>query len=304
MNWPGSKRKHAKTSDEKFPLSNPNKSHKKHDSSRTTMLQANERENDLYDEKLQLQDNEDIALGEYLSDTELAVESLKQRRLCLVLSCSRVSLRHMLDYVLDHGQGTSRSRIERELSKLCSSNKVRRFQLVGDDVGVVSIDDYLAEARYALQNNNDAYEAFTAILSNFRAMGVTHKELISFILKGSREEYNTSMTLTEASKIIDSFVASSLLRPRREKQTHHVLAYWFTIPGLKQTMKWLVDGREEVLLKIKRSMYKEVSRKLIENQSMKSSNLGGEFHVRDLLAKGKIYSNTTASGEFLKIVRS
>ena len=297
MNWPG------RTPKRKCEQTDVNENFKK-----TSLSNNNDNDNNNSNSSIQefqsskiveKEDNCSILVNQ--CDTELAIESLKQRDLCMVLPHSRLVLRHMVDYVLDHGKGSARSRIEGELGILIAQNKIRRFQLLADDIGIMSSDEYLIEASHVL-NETHVFQIFVEILNRFQTLSANHEDLLAHIQDISQRRINVHQSRINSSELVERLVTSNLLKPRRDKQSNHVLAYWFALPNTDKLMKWLVEGRKEILLKIKRSLHKEVARLSIENQSMKSSDLGGVFHIRDLLAKEVIYIKNTASSDFVNIV--
>ena len=328
MNWPSSKRKKRKLD----PIqSNYDGSHLHsliHDE-KSDDNDGNTQSNACIHQIARRKKKEDFDINNVMNmnDTQLAIESLKQRNLCFNLSngpcggvSSRIVLRHMLDDVLDLGRDSARSTIERELSSLCSSsrNLFRKIHLLidnsifGNTVGIISTKEYLIEAKNALtmlvrdDDMTNAVNIFESILSRFCSLSVSHEDLIQHIkehmynLKKDRN-YKEKGTAAGAENLIENFLSAKLLMQRRDKKGLMMLSYWFAVPGIGQFVTYLTEGRSEIVLQIKRSRYKEIKRDSVERSSMRKSNLGGEFHVRDLLSRNLIVVKKTACGEFLRL---
>lgn len=149
---------------------------------------------------------------------------------------------------------------------------------------------------------------------------------------------NTGISITHTSLLqskklstsdIDYLVKTRILLPSSSSDHHHhnhkqTSSYWFILPTLGEASKKIHEGRRRVLEAIRKSRFKEVTLKTIEDNYFsfldKKSNNGDKttsiwknkrqelgtftalFHVKDLMAKGIIQSKMKAYGEFYGLV--
>ena len=77
--------------------------------------------------------------------------------------------------------------------------------------------------------------------------------------------------------------------------------YQLACPGLGSLYNQIVNGREEILRKIKRNRYKEEALSILENIKLKKSNFPPPFHLKDLLGGNFVERHDTPSGVILRL---
>lgn len=109
-----------------------------------------------------------------------------------------------------------------------------------------------------------------------------------------------------ASWAIDYLVSIDILLPRHTTVASPISSYWFTLPKMAVVAKSISSGRSRMLAVLRRSRYKEVKRAVLERRNRKQKvgeiMIGGEFFVKDLLARGVIRVRCMPSGQFIKLV--
>ncbi|KAF8819907.1 hypothetical protein IE077_003816 [Cardiosporidium cionae] len=82
------------------------------------------------------------------------------------------------------------------------------------------------------------------------------------------------------------------------KIKENVLA--FSLPQMGSLCSSIREGRKEILGKFKRNKYKEMLQIQLESKMLRRSKLSMNFHILDLIGKGFIEKETTASGPILR----
>jgi len=158
----------------------------------------------------------------------------------------------------------------------------------------------------------DLSDRFVHALGMIRDMYVRETELIQFMtsLSGTYDQRTKHTKLFDARKAIDALVFAGLLLPKRES---HSLAlggplpnaiYYFILPGMGEAGRSINNGRKEMLLRVKRSMYKEIKLTTLESTHLRTSSFSPMFHVRDLVSSGKLVLTRMPSGVFVRLVPS
>jgi len=311
MNWPGRKRRSQKNNNEQKSNQYEAKKRKK------LVLQCNNSTSNKHPsegEQIHVDDEPSSSIDFFDIDLDSTIEneaflvysSLKQRGNCLCSTSgnSKLVLRHTMDNVLDCGKGTARSKIERDFSFLIFNNIVRCIQFVNvRDVGVVSTKEYLNEARATIDKSNDAQgdlaslllDVVCSLLDQHRKMSVHIDEIQDVLCKFSGKNLDACI-------VVEKLIRFGILRKRQDANQRQVYnkAYWFALPNIDHAVKMLNDGRKEILNLISHSSFKEINRKNVENQSMRNSELGAAFHVRDLLSCGMIVTKVVGAEEVIR----
>eukprot|EP00814_Leptocylindrus_danicus_P020255 CAMPEP_0116016898 /NCGR_PEP_ID=MMETSP0321-20121206/7740_1 /TAXON_ID=163516 /ORGANISM="Leptocylindrus danicus var. danicus, Strain B650" /LENGTH=318 /DNA_ID=CAMNT_0003487015 /DNA_START=845 /DNA_END=1801 /DNA_ORIENTATION=+ len=318
MNWPGSKKKSSSES-------NPNK---RKPSDTSTLAIGGDDDNRIIngkkraidpgspDANTQKHENFetddfgcDLNIDDLPCDTLLAVRSLVQRGFCITSTFSHVVLRHMIHEVLDGGRGTASTTIEKELEQLRVSNHLRFIQFIShrEDVAIVETDEYTKEIRHAIMFNERLPEShreqlvhmFLFMLKNHCRSSIRYEDLLTSIREW--KELERDSVACTAKEAIDCFLSIGILKERRENRIASK-SYWFSIPNIDSLIASLIAGRKEIMTRVQRKMYKEISRGVLERSNLRSSVLPVPFHVKDLLCKGQLRVKNTPSGEFIQLV--
>uniref|UniRef100_A0A6V2AXM3 Uncharacterized protein n=1 Tax=Ditylum brightwellii TaxID=49249 RepID=A0A6V2AXM3_9STRA len=148
-------------------------------------------------------------------------------------------------------------------------------------------------------------QLFIASLPHMTGTTVTESMIQNAFMSQMQQQKQHSFTLpaslSSPQKQIDKLIDLGLLLP---KQNHHRTSssscstYWFTFPKMGLSAKQIAKARSRIFTKLRRSMYKEIKRSVLE-----SKDPDGVFVVRDLLSRGKIKICVTTSGEeFVRLV--
>ncbi|KAK8937190.1 hypothetical protein KSP39_PZI012790 [Platanthera zijinensis] len=76
--------------------------------------------------------------------------------------------------------------------------------------------------------------------------------------------------------------------------------YWFSIPNIGSVLKYLSQGRKELLSFLNRRKYKEMLLAPLEKKCLRLSPLGMRFHLRDLIGSGRIKLLQSPSGMLVR----
>lgn len=77
--------------------------------------------------------------------------------------------------------------------------------------------------------------------------------------------------------------------------------YYLSLPGMGEASRCIDKGRQELLLRIKRSMHKEIKQSTLLSKPMKNSPFSSIFHLKDLLSSGKVRLSKMPCGIFVKL---
>lgn len=77
--------------------------------------------------------------------------------------------------------------------------------------------------------------------------------------------------------------------------------YYLSLPGMGEASRSIDNGRQELLLRIKRSMHKEMKQSTLLSKPMNSSSFSSTFHLKDLLSSGKLSLSKMPCGIFVKL---
>ncbi|KAJ7525738.1 hypothetical protein O6H91_17G063900 [Diphasiastrum complanatum] len=153
-----------------------------------------------------------------------------------------------------------------------------------DDFAIMLLDNYLfqlesAKKRMESKHGQDPTLVFDWFLTNVintnTQVSITHSELVMLLSKGG----------PVADKHISLLINAGLLVRQLADET----TYWFSIPNVGPILKSLTQGRKELLYFLSRRRYKEIFLSQFEKRGLRTSSLGVQFHIRDLLGSGKIH---------------
>ncbi|KAJ7525739.1 hypothetical protein O6H91_17G063900 [Diphasiastrum complanatum] len=179
-----------------------------------------------------------------------------------------------------------RTTVDQELEAFRKQGTIRVFKLnTGqDDFAIMLLDNYLfqlesAKKRMESKHGQDPTLVFDWFLTNVintnTQVSITHSELVMLLSKGG----------PVADKHISLLINAGLLVRQLADET----TYWFSIPNVGPILKSLTQGRKELLYFLSRRRYKEIFLSQFEKRGLRTSSLGVQFHIRDLLGSGKIH---------------
>jgi hypothetical protein len=77
--------------------------------------------------------------------------------------------------------------------------------------------------------------------------------------------------------------------------------YYLSLPGMGEASRSIDKGRQELLLRIKRSLHKEIKQSTLLSKPIKNSPFSSIFHLKDLLSSGKVTLSKMPCGIFVKL---
>jgi hypothetical protein len=77
--------------------------------------------------------------------------------------------------------------------------------------------------------------------------------------------------------------------------------YALTLPGISKFNKMLIEGRKELCSILKSQKFKQLLEKVVLTKKIRSSELGLEFHIRDLIGSGVISRLPSPAGDVLRL---
>jgi hypothetical protein len=245
---------------------------------------------------------------------------------------------------------SSRSRTNEEIKQLAMENKVRLLQLHGtavsrnglgwrgdgnddEDIAVMEWCSYEETVRmalrcyFSLETRQVEEERADAIYSWYTALLLTYfagrtwfslsslKEFVDSTQKTNRSNSKRNFPLDEVHGMIKELVHAGLLLPRRRFGLNGGEGYWFSLPGLGNAAKSLVDGRLAILRRIQSSKFNEKKRSVLEQgyggkkisrsaeETKGDIQQYGKFLVLDLLSKDWVTIHETCNGvQYVRLV--
>ncbi|KAL9180534.1 hypothetical protein ACHAXT_010987 [Thalassiosira profunda] len=264
--------------------------------------------------------------------------------------------KHVLLHLLNSDASASRMGAEQEIQRLAMANEIRLLQLHGtaadagstggnddDDVAVMETSVFETAAKMALQSHFDGASQATkqevgvdnvhswlttAFLPHFAGTTwISEWALNSFLQQSeptlqrqsgdAKSTYTKQYSLSQKKEMVQTLVHAGILLPRRGVGPGAGgEGHWFSLPGLGKAAKSIVDGRANLLRRIRSSKFKEKRRSALvqeigriklqpggtmeKKQKLEQS---GKLVVLDLLAKGWVCVHETCTGEqFVRLV--
>jgi hypothetical protein len=186
--------------------------------------------------------------------------------------------------------------------------EVQRILLGCNNLAVVPMQEY---DRVTLADR------FIHSLQMIHKMYVSEADLINcmasyFSSVSTNSNQNNRIPILDWKKDIHELVLAGLLLPK--PQTHCLslgassspnnnnnTIYYLTLPGIGEASRSIDLGRADMLLRIKRSMRKEIKQTTLLSKPIKNSSFSPIFHLKDLLSTGKLVLSRTPCGFFVKL---
>jgi serine/threonine-protein kinase 19 len=211
---------------------------------------------------------------------------------------------------LIYGVVKNRTVVDREIDQLVHDGTLRRVYLCSrnEDAALVLSSDYAAEiSRLSTSADGDgrrsACVGLLPVISRMRGASIPEAALVELL-----STPGSSAAHQQAQKAVTHLVACGLLTPKRSQadvnQAYSQAAYWFSIPQMGIFIKSVVNGRKELVNFIKRSKYKEILQSKLEQKKLRSSKLGMNFHIRDIVAIGAVNAQQTTTDVLLRLAKS
>jgi len=249
------------------------------------------------------EDNEFDKIVIDLADIEYGINHLRNLLLKSSLSPNNVNekfppvvFRHMLYHLFDKAK--SMTECNKEIKTLIKQKKLREFtvKLLGKTTTVYCfLDDYLdyLKSHYAFTSStksSELFEAYKSLLLNYSDSSISTAELETLLpSKEICDELLKTHVLNILSDDDDAHrfgCGSSKNSPtfyRYQKFTRNQVMC-FAIPGIGKLLNAIVLGRQELLGKLNRKKYHEISLQDLNRVSFKKTFLNSQFLVKDLEA--------------------
>lgn len=230
------------------------------------------------------------------SDTIVALKMMRAQfpKLDKVLVPPFVLRSQLYSSVKDH------TLVDRELEVLKQEMSIRLFKLSTgqDDYGILFSEDYDEQIRASKKrmerrhSENDVvvFDWFTShVLPKHVDVGITQANLESLLSNAGCVQENHISLLIKAGLLV--------------RQLADATSYWFAIPNVGYLLKFITQGRKELLSFLKRRKYKEMLLSALEKRKLRMSELDMRFHIRDLLGSGHLCLAHTAGGLLVRVSR-
>ncbi|KAI5073509.1 hypothetical protein GOP47_0011522 [Adiantum capillus-veneris] len=231
------------------------------------------------------------------SDTEVALRMMQEQfpKIDKVSVPPFVLLSQLYSTVKD------RTFVDRELEVMKQQRLVRVFKLSTgqDDFAIMFFHDYIAQvnaAKSRLEGKHPQKDLIifdwyiNHILPIHNDVGITYMHLESLLYRVGQSLHENHISLL--------IKAGFLVRQLAEDKS-----YWLAIPNIGFLLKNLTQGRKELLSLLSRRQYKEMLMSLLEKKKLRMSQLGMQFHIRDLIGSGQLCLSRTPAGWLVHIPR-
>lgn len=189
-----------------------------------------------------------------------------------------------------------RTQVDRDLELLKKEKILRLFKLnTGqDDHAIVFFQDYMnqmdiAVKRLGARNQHDVevFEWFKIhVLESKLDTSIGHQELCMLLSAGGEVKDEDVTLLINAGLLTRQMVDPNI--------------YWFSVPNIGFVLKFLSQGRKELLSFLNRRKHKEMMLASLEKKHLRLSPLGVRFHLRDLIGSGRIKLLQSPSGMLVR----
>lgn len=124
------------------------------------------------------------------------------------------------------------------------------------------------------------------------------RELLQAILPGSTV---VSTKLLHKNGINEDKVANLVREGYLTMRDEH--SFWVAVPGMATFMKQRSEGRQEVILLLKGTQYREMGLDSLQGRSLRNSFLTAQWVVRDLIGQGILETVATSVGNLVRFSR-
>lgn len=233
-----------------------------------------------------------LVLGDLPCDSFLAIEALRAQ---FPLPGPPLLLKSQVYNILK-----DRTAVDRELDQLRRQNTIRMFKLLSgkDDYALLPTAEYVSLAYAAKEalltkkgetEPDSVFDRFvTRLLPACYDVSVSKAQLQQYLVLDPKLKLNESD--------ITLLVNAGLLILRG------IDTFWFSIPSIGPSLKSCIQGRQEIITRLKRQKWRELLLKDLEKKKLRSSELGVQFHLKDLLGQGTLESLPTTVGNLIRLV--
>eukprot|EP00249_Psilotum_nudum_P012620 c23887_g1_i6 orf=313-885(+) len=174
-----------------------------------------------------------------------------------------------------------------------------KFNTGQDDYGIMFMDDFLiqvksAKKRMETKHSQDAaavFDWFTKhVLTCYFDVGISYRQLEGLLSQSGESVKDKHVSL---------LINGGLLVRKLADPT----SYWFSIPNVGSLLKYLTQGRKELLSFLNRQRYKEMLMSSLEKRRLRMSQLDIRFHIRDLIGLGHLCTVNTPAGLLIRVAR-
>jgi len=146
---------------------------------------------------------------------------------------------------------------------------------------------------------------FLFALEAIRKMYVKEIDLINTMSSFPSDMNSNIYKAMHSKKDIDALVLAGLLIPMRPTHSFSLSAedniYYFTLPGMGEACQSIINGRKDMILKVKRSLQKEMKQTALARKPLRNSSFSPLFHLKDLISTGHLVLTQTPSGVSVKL---
>lgn len=195
---------------------------------------------------------------------------------------------------------TDRSCVDQQLEALKHANTVRVFHLTtgADDQALMLMSAYRRQVEIAEQQMETKHPPkVTAVFPRFlshvvmrrASEGITHRELIDLLGGG------------EGWEVEDSHVTALIQAGLLVRQGMNSDYFYFAMPNVGRHLRMVVQGRRELMGFCSRRKRGEILRYDLMGRRLLTSQLGMDFHLRDLLGTGLLRSEECTLGSVIRV---
>jgi len=198
--------------------------------------------------------------------------------------------------------------VDVELDELKRNQKIRLFKIPNfkDEYMLLKMDDYIScinsiRQKVEESQRDDVWAVFdkfiNQVLPHENDVGISKarlEELLSGrvnLPQGGEDILFTEQVSNEIGKLIE---VGLIVRNGEDR-------FYFCIPNAGTFLKHCQKGRIEMMKYLKRIKFRETFMKTLMKKKLQSSELGNQFHIRDLQGSGFVERVSTPSGEILRL---
>jgi hypothetical protein len=179
-----------------------------------------------------------------------------------------IVMRHHL-----YGLIADRSEVDKDIEALRRSDVVRLIRVTDNEVGILLASDYANLINEVAKSNESGMSALLHVATNCSSVSLTLDMLTGFILAGgdlaSKRTKTSTMSQLSVAHVIDAVVLSGFLTISNPSSAGSV--YHFSVPHLGVYIESLLGGRHELVMAVKRTRRKELSRRDLLKRTLRKT---------------------------------
>eukprot|EP01095_Lingulamoeba_sp_RSL-Kostka_P011194 TRINITY_DN4194_c0_g1_i2.p1 TRINITY_DN4194_c0_g1~~TRINITY_DN4194_c0_g1_i2.p1 ORF type:complete len:321 (+),score=72.38 TRINITY_DN4194_c0_g1_i2:118-1080(+) len=211
--------------------------------------------------------------------------------------------------------------IEIEIQQMIRNNKIKIFKITNETGNNQEIymftNDYSdlikkTKLRFSSKYTAKQLEIYDMFISNvipyIETISITQSVLISLLFEEGdcdedEEFFKEKKKLKNQSEILKPLTQTGILLSKASSFSilSDEIEYYFGIPLSGSFFKQVIDGRKEILTAIRRKRFKEYYINELKKRTLKKTNLGVDFHLKDLIGLGYIEKVQSTTGELVRI---